>query len=82
MVEDHDQHMLLALEERLENGPYHIGADEIADIGARAQPPLSEHQSYRVVNRLHREGRIIGAPITAKQQPAGWVQFSIKDILL
>lgn len=82
MADGHEQHMLLALEENLQSGPYYINADEIAAIGTEALPPLNEHQSYRIVNRLYREGRITGGPITSDEHPAGWVSFLIEDVSL
>ena len=74
-MEGQEQHILLSLEEKLATGPYHIDAHEIAAIGAEAQPPLDEHQSYRIVNRLHRDGRITGGPTTSNDHPVGWVAF-------
>jgi len=63
MTEDQERHMLLGLlglEEKLAGGPVHVSAQEIADIGAEASPSLNEIESYRLVNRLHRQDKIIG----------------------
>ena len=80
MVEDSEQHMLLELDKKLEQGPLHIRPDEVADIGKDAG--LNEAQAYRTFNRLHRDDRIIGAPSPVEEHQAGWGLFWLEDVRL
>lgn len=80
MVEDSERYMLMELEKKLEQGPVDVHPNEVAKIGAQYEHELSEHQSYRLFNRLHRQGKIIGDPATVTDHPAGWIMFWLEDV--
>ena len=80
MSNDVEQHVLLALKQKLADRPrLHISSEEVASIGAEAPYPLSEAESLRLIKKLYREDRIIGKIITAKPDLR---EFWIEDVLL
>lgn len=80
MAENPEQHMLLELDKKLEQGPLAVSPDEVAEIGKGTG--LNEAQSYRTFNRLHRDGKTIGGSTPVDEHQAGWTDFWLEDVRL
>jgi hypothetical protein len=83
MADDPDRYMLLELEKKLDEAerlPAELSPDDVAAIGRGAE--LTDLQSYRRFDRLHRQGKIIGNKITVKDHPAGWIGYLLEDVQL